>query len=128
MLSVGIKGEGRLTVAKDALASSVGSGSLPVFATPEMVLLIERTAFESLEPHLDAGKSTVGGRLDICHTAPSAEGSEILCVTEVTEIDRSRVVFRVDVSDGAGPIGSGTHERFVVDAEIFMRKASDRRR
>lgn len=126
-MSVGIKGEGRLTVTKDVLASVVGSGTLPVFATPAMALLVEQTACRSLMQHLDSGKGTVGVRLDISHSAPSIEGAEVVCRTEVVEIDRTRVVFSVEVSDGAGQVGLGTHERFVVDDERFMKKALERR-
>jgi methionyl-tRNA synthetase len=43
---------------------------------------------------------------------------------ELTEVDRRRLVFRVKAFDEAGPIGEGTHERFVIDTEKFMAKIS----
>ncbi|MDR2845747.1 MAG: thioesterase family protein [Candidatus Methanoplasma sp.] len=127
MISVGTVGEKKIWVTNIELASALGSGSLPVFATPAMVLLIESTAYESVLPELGEGESTVGISLNIKHTAPSVEGSEITCRTELIEVDRSRLVFRAEVSDGSGPIGTGTHERFLVKSEAFMSKARERR-
>ena len=45
------------------------------------------------------------------------------CEVELTEIDRKRLVFSVEVKDAAGVIGKGTHERFIVQAEKFQQKA-----
>jgi predicted thioesterase len=64
MISEGIIGEGKMKVAEEDTAVKWGSGSLPVFATPAMILLIERTASECLSPLLKEGESTVGTRLD----------------------------------------------------------------
>ena len=43
---------------------------------------------------------------------------------EITEIDRRRIVFKVTAFDEAGQIGTGTHERFLIDTERFITKAS----
>ena len=48
---------------------------------------------------------------------------DVTCETELVEIDRRRLVFKVVVRDAKGEVGSGTHERFVVDNEKFMAKA-----
>ncbi len=126
MLETGIKGRKAVKVTQENTAAAMGSGTLPVFATPAMIALIEAAASESVAPSLADGQSTVGTRLDIAHSAPSPVGAEAVCETELVEIDRRRLVFRVVVRDGTGEIGSGTHERFVVDDEKFMSKASSR--
>jgi predicted thioesterase len=48
----------------------------------------------------------------------------VWCDSELVEVDRRRLVFRVKAYDEAGPIGEGTHERFVIDTEKFMAKIS----
>ena len=48
-MEIGIKGEQKLTVTADQLASNVGSGLVAVFATPMMVAAIENTAAASVE-------------------------------------------------------------------------------
>lgn len=126
MIEKGIKGKGETKATSDNTAEKLGSGTLPVFATPAMILLIEKTASESLVPHLQEGESTVGTLLDVKHTAPSIIGSDITCRTELIEVDRSRLVFDVRVCDKAGEIGSGRHERFIINNEKFMSRARSR--
>ncbi len=127
MLSTGVKGAQSVTVDEGNLASTVGSGDLPVFATPSMIALIEKTASESVGPYLDMGFSTVGTHLDIAHSAPTPIGMTVVCETELIEVDRRRLVFSVRVYDSAGEIGSGTHERFIVDSQKFLSKAESKR-
>ena len=126
MLDTGIRGERTVEVTPENTAEALGSGTLPVFATPAMIALIEATASESVAPHLDEGSSTVGTHLDVAHSAATPVGMSVTCVTELVEIDRRRLVFRVTVTDGKGEIGSGTHERFVVDNAKFMSKAQSK--
>ena len=127
MLSTGIRGSRSVMVEEANLASTVGSGDLPVFATPSMVALIERTASESVQPYLEVGTSTVGTKLDVVHSAPTPIGMTVVCDTELVEIDRRRLVFSVKVYDSVGEVGSGTHERFVVDSAAFLSKAESKR-
>lgn len=126
MLETGIKGRKAVKVTQENTAEAMGSGTLPVFATPAMIALVEAAASESVASSLADGQSTVGTRLDIAHSAPSPIGVEVVCETELVEVDRRRLVFKAVVRDGSGEIGSGTHERFVVDDAKFMSKASSR--
>ncbi|MBR6203556.1 MAG: thioesterase family protein [Candidatus Methanomethylophilaceae archaeon] len=128
MIEAGIRGRKSVVVEEGSTAAAMGSGTLQVFATPAMVALIEATASESVAPFLEEGQSTVGTRLDISHSAPSPVGAGVVCETELVEVDRRRLVFRATVRDGAGEVGSGTHERFVVDDGRFMSKAASRLR
>ncbi|MCL1979293.1 MAG: thioesterase family protein [Methanomassiliicoccaceae archaeon] len=127
MISKGITGEGRMTVSEEDTAASRGSGTLPVLATPVMILFIERTASLCIQPFLGEGDSTVGTSLDIKHSAPSTVGSEVFCRVELIETERSRMVFDVKVWDSAGEVGSGRHERFLVDNAKFMARAAIRK-
>ena len=127
MLSTGIKGSKTTEVTQENTAEAVGSGTLPVFATPAMIALIEATASGSVAPFLEEGSSTVGTHLDIAHSSATPVGMSATCETELVEVDRRRLVFRVVVTDAKGEIGSGTHERFVVDNAKFMSKAESKR-
>ncbi len=126
MVETGTKGMKTTKVTEDNTAAALGSGTLQVFATPAMIALIEATASESVQPFLEEGSSTVGTHLDIAHSAASPIGVEVTCRTELVEVDRRRLVFSVVVSDSAGEIGSGTHERFIVDNSKFMSKAQSK--
>ena len=122
-LKTGIKNHSELTVTDNETAASAGSGGQPVFSTPHMIGLMETTAWSSVEPYMEEGKSTVGTRIDVRHLSASPIGAHISCESELIEIDRRRLVFRVTASDDAGPIGEGTHERFIIDIDRFMESA-----
>ena len=123
MILPGIKGTQSVEVDDSNLACTMGSGDLPVFATPAMIALIEKTASQSVIPYLEMGKSTVGTHLDIAHTSATPLGLTVVCETELIEVDRRKLVFGVRVYDKCGDIGSGTHERFIVDSAKFVDKA-----
>ena len=123
MLTVGIKGKQSVEVVEANTAKNVGSGLLPVFATPAMAALMEKTASESVAEYLGEGEGTVGISLNIRHLAATPIGMTVTCESELVEIDRKRLVFTLKVSDGKDIIGDGTHERFVINNERFMEKA-----
>ena len=110
-ISVGAVGTASTVVTPENTAAAVGSGSLPVFATPYMIALMENAACNAIADALEDGQSSVGTKLDVSARA------------ELVEVDRRRLVFRVTASDDAGPIGQGTHERFLIMAEKFLAKA-----
>ena len=124
MISVGDFSESRLTVTEKDTAESWGSGTLPVLATPRMILLIEQTACDALKGKLPEGDTSVGTLVDIAHVAAAPVGAEVVCRTEVVEVDRARIRFRVTVTDAFGDVGTGFHERFVVHSDKFMGRAN----
>ena len=127
MLQTGIKGKIELTVTTDKCAGAIGSGELDVFATPAMIALIEETCWKSVAPYLEPGEGTVGTALNVRHVAATPVGLTVTCETELTLVDRRRLVFDVKVSDPFGPVGEGTHERFVIQYEKFLKKVDEKR-
>lgn len=122
-MQTGITGKQTITVTEDKTAQVMGSGTLPVYATPCMIALMENTASMSVEPELEAGQGTVGTLVQVKHTAATPVGMEVTCETKLIEVDRKRLVFEVRAYDAAGVIGEGTHERFIIDNDRFMEKA-----
>ena len=120
-MEAGITGKQTITVTEEKTAQAMGSGTLPVFATPAMIALMENTASKSVEAKLDEGAGTVGTLINVKHVAPV--GMEVTCETKLVEVDRKRLVFEVKAYDAAGVIGEGTHERFIIDNERFLAKA-----
>lgn len=92
----------------------------PVLATAFMVGFVEATCIECLRGHLDAGEHTVGTLVDVGHEAATPVGLQVAAEVELTEVSGHRLVFRVEVSDDAGPVGRGTHHRAVVDVARFL--------
>ena len=126
MLETGIKGNQKTTVDGTNTAEVYGSGDLPVFATPAMIGLMEFTCSKSVAPHLEEGQSTVGTIVNVKHLAATPVGMEVSCESELIEIDRRRLVFKVQAFDECGLIGEGVHERFIIDVEKFMNKTNSK--
>ena len=125
-LKPGITGSAQDTVTEERTAASMGSGGLRVYATPRMTAMMEYTAWASVEPYIEDGMGTVGTRLEISHVAASPVGAEISYESELTEVDRRRLVFSVRAFDDAGLIGEGIHERFIIDNAKFMSRAESK--
>ncbi|WP_194611249.1 thioesterase family protein [Clostridium vitabionis] len=122
-MNTGIRGRQETVVTLENCAKTMGSGALEVFATPAMIALIEETCWKSVQPELAEGEGTVGTKLDVAHIASTPVGLRVWCESELTEIDRRRLVFKVEVFDEKTKIGEGTHERFIINNEKFFAKA-----
>ena len=123
MLQPGIKAEKSLTVTDANTAKTMGSGTLDVFATPDMVALNEQTAYTSIEIELEPVWGSVGTSLNSQHLSATPVGMTVTATTELVEVDRRRLVFHAEVYDEKGLVGKGTHERFLVENEKFQAKA-----
>lgn len=126
-LKIGMTNEAETEVNGNNTASFAKSGSLPVFATPFMVALMEQAAAELIEPFLQEGITSVGTALNIEHLAATAVGAKVKAVAKLTSFDNRKFTFDVEAYDNAGLIGKGTHERFSVKADKFLKKAEERK-
>ena len=125
-ISVGAQGRAETTVTEQNTALAMGSGLLPVFATPAMAALLEAAAVHACQPGLEEGQGTVGTRLEITHDAATPVGMTVRAEAQVTAVDGRAITLSVRAFDEAGPIGGGTHQRFLIDNERFLSKAQKR--
>ena len=119
-LQPGLKGTSETVVNEDNVAVKVGSGLLPVFATPMMVALMENAACNAVAGHLEAGEGTVGIHMDVSHDSATPIGMKVRAEVELTEVDGRALTFNVAANDEAGLIGKGVHKRFIIQDEKFM--------
>lgn len=122
-INAGIKGDAALKVSENELAVNVGSGSLEVFATPVMVMLMEKAACCCVASYMENDETTVGTEMNVKHLSASPVGSDIRAEAELTEVNGRELVFSVKAYDNCGLIGEGTHKRFLVFGERFTEKA-----
>jgi fluoroacetyl-CoA thioesterase len=113
-------------VTDDMTAAAVGSGDVPVLATPAVLALVERAAVESLRDHLPAGSTTVGASVGLAHLAPTSTGARVRAEVLLDQVDGRRLRFRFTVTDGAGEVANGTHVRVLVDRKRFESEARSR--
>jgi len=85
-------------VVPENTAKEWGSGSLPVYATPAMILLIEKAAVKLLDGKLEEGQTSVGTNLNIAHVSATPVNGTIKCHCSLSEIDRKRLVFHIEVT------------------------------
>ena len=123
-VTVGSKGRAACVVNDQNTAAAVGSGLLPVFATPQMIALMENAAVDATQASLEEGQGTVGTRLDVSHDSASPIGIKVWAESEVTEVDGKRIELKVAAYDEKGMIGHGTHQRFIVTDERFLAKTA----
>ena len=126
MLTPGIHGHAALRVTTENTAKALGSGELPVLATPAVAALVEKTCWQTIAPELELGLTTVGTSLQLAHTAPTPIGMVVQCDCEVLEVTDRRVRFSFRVYDDVTEIAHGEHERYLVDADRFLKKAESK--
>lgn len=126
MLNPGIKGTQEILVTEELTAEHFGSGTLPVYATPAMISLMENTAYKSVEDYLEEGCGTVGTSLDVKHVAATPVGMRVTCETELIKVDGRALTFSVRAMDECGLIGEGVHERFIIMGEKFLAKTNSK--
>jgi predicted thioesterase len=122
MVEVGLKHTSELTVTDAVTAVRMGSGDMPVLATPAMMALMENAAMLAVADELPEGSTTVGGHIASSHLRPSKIGDVVRAIAEVTKVDGRKIEFNVSAYSGDVLLGEGTHLRFVVDRERFMSK------
>ncbi len=115
----GLKGSSSLVVGPEHTAARVGSGVIPVLATPVMINVIEAAALAACEHLLPEGHQSLGIRLDVRHIAATPVGMKITAEAEVTKVEERAISFAVAVHDEKELIGDGTHERVVVNVARF---------
>ena len=125
-MEVGICGKQTITVTEAMTAKAMGSGELPVLATPAVAALVEKTCWQAIAPELELGMTTVGTSLQLAHTAPTPIGMVVQCDCEVLEVTDRRVRFGFRVYDDVTEVAGGEHERYLVDAERFLKKAESK--
>ena len=119
-IPLGTKGTFTLRVQPEHLANRFKDSILPqVLATPMMILTMENAALNAIRPFLDADETAVGTAVDVRHFAATPVGRDVTATAEVVKVDGKRIGFKVSASDGTEEIGSGTHQRIVIDLRSF---------
>ena len=122
----------RIVVADTDTATAMGSGDVPVLATPRLLALAEAAAVAAIGPSLESGLTSVGTAAALEHKRPSPVGAEVVVEAELTEVDGRRLVFSFiawheplagSPDDQDAVVGAGTLERVLVDRDRFLSRA-----
>jgi fluoroacetyl-CoA thioesterase len=118
-LKPGLTGTAELVVGVEHTAPSIGSGLVPVLATPVLINVIEAAALAAVEHLLPAGHQSLGIHLDVRHFAATPIGMRVRATADLVGIDGRTLTFRVEARDDKEPIGDGLHQRVVVNVARF---------
>ena len=121
-METGLQHTSTLVVTNDNTAEHMGSGDMPVLATPAMTALMENAAMIAVSQALPEGVSTVGGHINVSHIKPTAIGQEVSATATLIAIEGKKLSFHVCAYQADTLIGEGEHIRFIVDRERFLEK------
>jgi fluoroacetyl-CoA thioesterase len=126
-LQVGMTGTHTVVVTDAHLATVVGSGNAPVYASPMMIAAMEAACVDCVEAKLPEHHQSLGMHLDVRHISPTPKGLTVTATAELIAIDGRKLTFKVAAHDGIDMIGSGTHVRAVVDTPRFIAKVQSKK-
>lgn len=128
-IPLGTKGTFTMVVAPQHLANQFKDSILPqVLATPVMILTMENAALNAIREFIEPHESAVGIGVDIRHLAATPVGHRVHAEAEVTGVEGRRISFKVSARDETEEIGSGTHQRMVVDLPRLKERLAAKRK
>ncbi|MDQ2757223.1 MAG: thioesterase [Actinomycetota bacterium] len=111
------------TVTDADTAERLGSGDMPVLATPRLINWCERAAFAEAAVDLEEGQTTVGTTVRMDHVKGTPVGETVTVSCSKPRSDGRRLIFHVKVVDASGEVvAKGEVHRSIVDRERFLRR------
>ena len=120
----GLAARVELTVTDADTAQALGSGDVPVLATPRVLALAEAATVAATARHLPGGITTVGVRAEIAHVTPSPVGHRVHALATLAKVEGRRLHFDVVVRHGDDLVAEVRVERMVLDRRRFIEKAT----
>jgi fluoroacetyl-CoA thioesterase len=111
------------TVTPRDTAQALGSGDLPVLATPRLLAWCEEVTCVAVEGSLEATQTSVGTRVQLDHLVASPVGATVRVTASVTHVDGRLVRFEV-VAHEDRLVAHGEVTRVVVDRDRFLSRLS----
>lgn len=109
------------TVTEADTAVALGSGSLPVLATPRLLAWCEAATCSAVEPLLGDGRTSVGSRVDLQHSAASPVGATVIVAADPAYADGRLHRLRVSARHTDGRVvATGEITRVIVDTDRFL--------
>lgn len=118
--AIGMSAVHRAIVRDVDTAVALGSGSVPVLATPRLIAWLEAAAVEAVGKVIAGGSTTVGTLIEIRHLAATAVGRAVEARATITSFDERNIEFELFATDDRATIATGRHTRAIVDTERFV--------
>jgi predicted thioesterase len=125
-LHTGLRGEAHRTITEADTALAMGSGDVPVLATPRLVALIEAAAVSAVAQSLEPGQTSVGIAVEVDHLRASPVNATVHAEAVLVGVEGRILEFEVSARDDRTQVARGRHRRAVVDRDRFLQRASGR--
>jgi fluoroacetyl-CoA thioesterase len=122
IIKIGMSAERTLVVPPERTVGHFVADMPMVYATPMMILEMEMTSGDAINPFLEPGWITVGTEVDIRHLAATPVGARVRTTARVVAVERRVIRFEVEAFDDKRRIGEGRHARGLVNVETFTRQ------
>jgi predicted thioesterase len=124
-VSVGLEAAVSYDVTDADTAMALGSGDVPVLATPRVIAWLEAATVACLAASLEPAATSVGTRVEVEHVAASPVGATVVARASVSYVDGRLVRFEVAAEPqvGAAPavvVATGRLTRVIVDRARFL--------
>ncbi|MCV7099037.1 thioesterase family protein [Mycobacterium palustre] len=104
-------------------AAQVGSGDVPVLATPRLIAWLEAATVQAAAPFVDPGETTVGTAVRIEHRRATHVGGIVEVTAEPMPTDGRLLTFQVKATDDSGQlVAHGEIDRVIVDRQKFLHR------
>lgn len=125
-LAPGAHGRASRKVMQGDLAQTLGSGDLPVFATPALIALMEEAAVNAIHAYLPPDQTSVGVYMEVRHLSATPPEMTVSAEATVAAIKGRRISFEINARDEKEVIGEARHERVIVERSRFMQRVADK--
>ncbi|MCX7163886.1 MAG: LysR family transcriptional regulator [Betaproteobacteria bacterium] len=115
-LKTGLSATRRIDIDRDRTISFMGD-DCRVYATPKLLYDIEMACRDLLLEHIEAGKDSVGTRVELDHVGATLMGMWVEITVTLTAVNGGAVVFDFTARDAVEEIARGKHNRFIVGIE-----------
>ncbi|MEN6296447.1 MAG: thioesterase family protein [Rectinema sp.] len=127
-LEVGLVAEKEITVEDKHVASHLGSGGVPVYATPTMVLHMEETSRQAVDHLLGPDGATVGAYIAVKHLAPTPKGMKVRIRSELVKVEGRLLTFKVEAWDEVEKVGEAEHVRAIISMAKFSERLEKKKK
>jgi predicted thioesterase len=127
-LKIGLVAEKEIVVEDRHVASHLGSGGVPVYATPTMVLHMEETSRQVVDHLLGPDGATVGASMAVKHLAPTPKGMKVRIRSELVKVEGRMLTFKVEAWDEVEKVGEAEHVRAIISMVKFSERIEKKKR
>ncbi|GGU97676.1 hypothetical protein GCM10010260_36980 [Streptomyces filipinensis] len=108
-------------------AAAMGSGDVPVLATPRLIAWMEAATVEAAAPLVEPGRTSVGTQVRVRHLRATPVGGRVEVSAETAGSGAGgRLTFAVRAVDASGQlVATGEIDRAIVDRERFLARVPD---